>query len=142
MNATVKHSPGPSILIGDYPEPGTVLALTDPWGNESHQNAGAKPAHGPGGFEFLLHHRVLYELTDGADTWAVLSIQDRTATVVFEVEQAPAPEPAPEPTPKPTPEPEPVPVEPEPPKLTLEQWDELWERLGRVVVALEAMVGK
>jgi len=71
-------SDGGPYVVGNYPVPGTKLALTDPWGNSQHVKAGDKPEYGAGGFLFNAYVVTDYTLTADAYTWTVPVLAGKT----------------------------------------------------------------
>jgi hypothetical protein len=81
----VTYRPGPRILAGTFPSGGIELTITDPWGNAERVIAGSKPEHGPGGFEVLAPHIVVYTLSFLDKTFEVQSGDQITFVTFTEV---------------------------------------------------------
>jgi hypothetical protein len=131
----VEYRPGARIIAGSLPQPGLQVTVTDPWGNASTVVSGSKPEFGPGGFEVLAPHPVIYTVAFLDQTFQVQMEEGATFVTFSRVTapQTPTPSPTPQtPTPAPTPQPSPN-SKPEPATdPALARWQLLVEKLERI----------
>lgn len=98
--------PGIRLLCGSLPMPNVAISLVNPWGAVTNTLSGAKPEHGPGGFEFNIWAAGQYTIRFLDQSFQVECGDNSTVRVIF-TKQTVQPEPEPEPEPGPEPEPEP-----------------------------------
>jgi hypothetical protein len=84
----VEVRPGSRIIAGSLPQAGIQLTITDPWGNASTVASGSKTGYGPGGFEVLAPHEVVYTLSFLGQTFQVQA-HDGATLVTFSQVQPP-----------------------------------------------------
>jgi hypothetical protein len=89
----VDYRPGARILAGSLPQPGIQVTVTDPWGNCTTVVSGSKPEYGPGGFEVLAAHPVVYAVTFLDQTFDI-QMREGSTIVTFTEGGTPPPEPA------------------------------------------------
>lgn len=80
----IEFRDGLPYIVGDYPTPGVMLTLSDPWGNSQAVRAGAKPEYGPGGFLFNAWVLTEYTLATPDGVWKVPAQANKTTWLSWE----------------------------------------------------------
>jgi len=125
----VTYHQGSSIIIGDYEIAGVVIKLRDPWGNIHQALSGHKPEHGKGGFEFLAPNPGSpYTLFVGGVSYN-FGHRSGVTNLSFTGNVEPAPPP------------DPIQVIPDPEEDPEVRYQEVMDKLDRIIEMLEERCG-
>jgi len=129
----VTYHQGPAIIIGDYEIAGVVIQLRDPWGNIYQTPSGHKPEHGKGGFEFLAPNPgTPYTLVVGGASYE-FGHKNGVTNLSFPGTGSIPVEPAPPP--------DPIQVIPDPEEDPEVRYQEVMDKLDRIIEMLEERCG-